>query len=249
MDQTLRQILEKITEAKESYSITLSNNTTDFHTAFNPTLSLSESKEYEVALIGLETYNSIPNVQEDTLVYSSDDGGSYSELVIPTGSYEIEALNDYINRQLSYKDLDDKIKITANNSTLRCEIVINEGFMVDMTASTISRVFGFTELGQIGKGEHIGSRAVDIMPVSTILVNCDLVAGSFVNGSSRPTIYSFFPDVSPGFKVIEKPVHPVYLPLNYYTISSIHLWLTDQNDNKLNLRGENVSLRLHIRSK
>ena len=28
------------------------------------------------------------------------------------------------------------------------------------------------------------------------------ISGSYVNGSTQPTIYSFFPDVSPGYKMI-----------------------------------------------
>jgi hypothetical protein len=245
MEATLEKILTHLTSS-ESYSIVLSSNKTDFHTRFNPAFVLGsgESGEYEAALIGLETYNSIPNIQSDTLVYSVD-GGEFITMVIPTGSYEIESLSEYIYRELG----GDKIKISANNSTLQCEIDISKGFVVDMTTSTIGRMLGFESFGKLTAGLHVGTRAIDILPVSTILVNCDLISGSYVNGSPVPTIYSFFPDVSPGYKVIESPAHPVYLPLNYRNISSIHVWLTDQDGNALNLRGEKLSIRLHIRSK
>ena len=39
---------------------------------------------------------------------------------------------------------------------------------------------------------------VNILTINSILVNIDIISGSYVNGSTQPTIYSFFPDVSPG---------------------------------------------------
>ena len=59
--------------------------------------------------------------------------------------------------------------------------------------------------------------------------------------------YSFFPDVSPGFKIIESPVNLVYLPLLTDTISNLNLSITDQDDNLLNLRDEKLTARFHIR--
>ena len=43
---------------------------------------------------------------------------------------------------------------------------------------------------------------VNILTINSILVNIDMISGSYVNGSTQPTIYSFFPDVSPGYKII-----------------------------------------------
>ena len=40
---------------------------------------------------------------------------------------------------------------------------------------------------------------------------------------------SFFPDVSPGFKIIESPVNLVYLPLLTDTIQNLNLSITDQD--------------------
>ena len=62
------------------------------------------------------------------------------------------------------------------------------------------------------------------------------------NGSTQPIIYSFFPDVSPGFKFIVNPHNLLYLPITADTIHNITIWLTDQNGNDLNLRGENLSM-------
>jgi len=36
------------------------------------------------------------------------------------------------------------------------------------------------------------------MNFNSILVNVDIISGSYVKGQRNPTIYSFFPAVSPG---------------------------------------------------
>jgi len=78
-------------------------------------------------------------------------------------------------------------------------------------------------------------------------VNIDIIAGSYVNGLTQPTIYSFFPNVSPGQKIIETPGNLVYLPVTLDTIHSMETILTDQNGSQLNLRGEIVSMRFHLK--
>ena len=88
---------------------------------------------------------------------------------------------------------------------------------------------------------------VNILTINSILVNIDIISGSYVNGSTQPTIYSFFPDVSPGYKIIENPHNLLYLPITADTIHSITIWLTDMNGNERNLPGENLSMRFHLR--
>ena len=74
---------------------------------------------------------------------------------------------------------------------------------------------------------------VNILTINSILVNVDIISGSYINGFTQPTIYSFFPDVSPGYKIIENPHNLLYLPITADTIHSITIWLTDQNGNEL----------------
>ena len=88
---------------------------------------------------------------------------------------------------------------------------------------------------------------VNILTINSILVNIDIISGSYVNGSTQHIIFSFFPDVSHGYKIIEISHNLLYLPITSDTIHSITIWLTDQNENQLNLRGENLSMRFHLR--
>jgi len=89
---------------------------------------------------------------------------------------------------------------------------------------------------------------VNILSVNSVLVNIDIISGSYLNGLRNPTIfYSFFPAVSPGYKIIETPANLVYLLITLDAIYSIETSLTDQNGQLLNLRGENVTITFHVR--
>ena len=76
-----------------------------------------------------------------------------------------------------------------------------------------------------------------------------IVSASRLNGIEAPVIYSFFPDVSPGQKIVSQPKHLIYLPLTMTVITSMTSWMTDQNQKLLDLRGEELTLTYHIRKR
>jgi len=75
-------------------------------------------------------------------------------------------------------------------------------------------------------------------------VNVDVIGGSYVNGKTQNTIYSFFPNVSPRYKIVENPRNLVYLPVILDKISKMETVVTDQSGKQLNLRGENYQISL-----
>jgi len=40
-----------------------------------------------------------------------------------------------------------------------------------------------------------------------------VIGGSYVKGRTQNTIYSFFPNVSPGYKIVKNPRNLAYLPV------------------------------------
>ena len=91
MEDLLKQIV-KNTEHKTSFLIIVSDGKSRFKTRFNPMLQLDRDKEYEIALVNLETYYSFPNIDEtnNVFIYSPDNGNSRLKIKIPEGSYEID---------------------------------------------------------------------------------------------------------------------------------------------------------------
>ena len=61
MEDLLKQIV-KNTEHKKSFQIIVSDSKSRFKTRFNSTLQLDRDKEYEIALMNLETYYLVSNL-------------------------------------------------------------------------------------------------------------------------------------------------------------------------------------------
>ena len=141
----------------------------------------------------------------------------------------------------------DNIEISANINTLKSEMFLRNNYEVDFRQyNSINSLLGFhTKL--YTSGFHQSENMVNILTINSTLVNIDITSGNYVNGSTQPTIYSFFPNVSPGYQIIENRHNLLYLPITSDTIHSITVWLTDQNGNELNIRGENLSMRFYLR--
>jgi hypothetical protein len=251
--EVLAKLLEEIRDLldhKENISIVLSSSKTSWNTMFSPPLFLNPKKKYEMALICLETYYSIPNINESNNTFVYNDGSSSKTITFPIGSYEITDINDELMRQLQQRGDEPYIKIGVNSATLKSTIQItNDRYSVNMGESTIRTLLGFNARILNGLSYQEGDNPVNILSINSILVTCNLIGGSYKDGISQPIIYSFFPDVSPGEKVIESPRNLVYLPITSTgSIGQIDIRLLDQNGNQIDLRGETVTVRLHIKS-
>jgi hypothetical protein len=238
-----------------SVTLTLSNNTTDFTTYLTPPILLDSSKSYEATFLSLETYNSIPNITEKNNVfkYSTNNGLSWKIIHLPKDAYEYDQIRDEIQRQMIENDDYDKVNDTfyIEFSTIRLYSAIeitNPSYRIDFGVhNSVGPNLGFTD-EMLLAGCHKSPKIVDITKVNSILVNVDLVSGSYINGIQSPSIHNFSPKVGPGYKIIEQP-NPelIYYPVTRTSISSVRLWLTDQNNNPLDLQEERITVRILIR--
>ena len=254
MEDLLKQIV-KNTAHKTSFQIIVSGNESCFNTRLNPTLQLDRDKEYEIALVNLETYYSFPNIDEtnNVFVYSPDNGNSWVKMKIPEGSYKIDDINNTIQHEMEKRGHHDPINedyyvnISANSNTLKSVLILEKVYQVDFNhENSLSKVLGFTST-KYTEGFHESENVVNILRINSLLVNIDIISGSYVNGTTKNTFYSFFPKVSPRYKIIETPRNLVYLPITLDTINSLTVSITDQDNHLLNLRNEKLTIRFHIR--
>ena len=104
MEDLLKQILNN-TEPKRSFSIVVSDNKTRFKTWFKPRIQLDKRKAYEIVLINLETYYSFPNLDRSNncFTYSPNLDPLWFD-IIPEGSYHVEDINEFIQREMRKND-------------------------------------------------------------------------------------------------------------------------------------------------
>lgn len=256
MEEQLEKIVKRI-EAKSKFKVIVSGpisaDKRNIRTQFEPPLVFStEACNYEMALTRLETYYSFPNINttNNQLKISFDDKKTWKVITIPTGCYEIESINTTLQQLIKENGGEaDTVKLSPNRNTLKCMLKIKKKscFIDFKIVNCIRTVLGF-DAKIYGIGLHQSQHLVDIMSVNSILVNCDIIGASRVNGVEAPIIYSFFPNVSPGEKIIVEPRNLIYVPVTLSIISHMTCWLTDQNKRHIDLQGEELTIAFHLKA-
>ena len=207
MEDLLKQIV-KNTAHKTSFQIIVSGNESSFNTILNPMLQLDRDKECEIALVNLETYYSFPNIDEtnNVFVYSPDNGNSWVKIKIPAGSYENDDINNTIQHEMEKRghlDLineDYYINISANSNTLKSVLILEKDYRVDFNhQNSLSKVLRFTG-AKYTEGFHESENVVNILSINSILVNIDIISGSYISGTTKNLFTPFFQKSAPDIR-------------------------------------------------
>lgn len=224
--------------------ISIKGSTSHLTCTMFPPFELRGNSDWEIGFLDLMTYNSIPNVEENINNKLNFEGGY--EINFPTGAYEITDINNYVNKVRP----ELKFELIANNNTLKSEIKCSKA--VDFTKpNSIRELLGFSEPVVLEADKwHVSPKQVSINKVDVIRVTCNIVKGSYRDGKEGHILHEFYPNVGPGYKIVETPNNIHYLPINKLTtLDEIHIKLEDQNGDLINFRGERIVIRVHIRPK
>lgn len=226
-----------------------------------------EDYNYALGLESLVTWNSFPNIDSNNnkfYFFTPDKKEHYIE--IPEGSYEIEDIESYLNKEIKnymehyfqyeidkhgnrikkFKMLTPSLIIRGNNNTLKSEVKCT----LDINFSrkdSLGNLLGFKDTILKAHKTHISDFPAKILKVNALCVYCNIVTGSYKNGSPVHVIHQFFPTVPPGYKIVERPLNVIYLPINTKQIDEIIVKITDQEGNIVSFRGEEVGVRLHLK--
>ena len=100
----------------------------------------------------METYYSFPNIDRSNNCFSYSPGTNtpWFDIIIPEGSYHVEDINEFIQREMRknnhYNQTSDKvyIKISANIITLKSEMFLENNYEVDFRKDkSINSLLGF----------------------------------------------------------------------------------------------------------
>ena len=122
MEEHLHKLVEH-TEPNPSYDIIITGDTLRLRTVFNPPLVFAGgSLHNEMALVKLETYYSSPNINvtNNSVNISIDKGTTWKSIKIPIGCYEINAINNVLQRLIvGDNGKAEKIDLSPNKNTLK----------------------------------------------------------------------------------------------------------------------------------
>ena len=242
---------------KDNFYIVIKGNESRLKTAFSTPLS---GKGYELGLVGLSTYYSFPNIDKSNnqIMIESEDDGTIHTLKLPKGCYELTEINDRISTLMLWQKGKALVEVKQDPVTLRSLLYIKKhGWLVKFPGDkSLGKVLGFTKETyhyQIDdKGyvfPHTSENIVNILSVNSILIHCDVITGSIVDGVRQPVIFHCSPNVAPGSKIVSEPVNPIYLPVSIDVINELNIWMTDQDNKLLDLQEEKIVITLHMKQR
>ena len=223
-----------------------------------PIIIPTEVYEARIGLKNFATYNNIPNIEQNqnNQLKVKVPGHNYELFELATGAYELSVIYEQLIEwiEVKYPDLKgvrETFKLLGNDATSKAEFIFKDDFGIDFNVKySLSELLGFEKTKKIeGKGRYIGTTIVNIARVTQLIFNCNVTDSNFINGQEVPFLYNCGIDVPAGYRLAREITDISYKKLTTSQLSTIRVWIVDQNGIPVNLRADDfiVTLSLHLR--
>ena len=95
-------------------------------------------------------------------------------------------------------------------------------------------------------GSYKSDRPINITGIDKILLKCDCIQGSIVNGIREPILYSFALSSPPGHKIYKEPRVKLFKKINKSVLSHITIYFEDDDHKPVDFNGETVSFTCQL---
>ena len=221
---------------------------------FNPSITIGEFKH--IRLLQCTLYNSWYNITpaNNVLRFKVLKGG-YKTKTLKPGNYNIETLNEAI-------DLPNNITFHKSKPTGRVKLKLsNDWEVIFHYARNFAGLLGFNE-EKISSSQE-GPKPANFLSVSQYVIHCDAIdrAENYVAGGEgewikgKPADYLQILPLRETREVCEKVVYDVKNPTNMPlkrdgagVLSSMKIWITDQNGKPIDFHRYPYSLCIELTS-
>ena len=169
------------------------------------------------------------------------------------GIYEIIDLNNSLKYILPNNV---KINVTIDDVRLKSNLKINQtliftekSFFYTILGFTRSRSYPLDDIDgfyQLIAGSYKSDRPINITGIDKILLKCDCIQGSIVNGFREPILYSFALSSPPGHKIYKEPRVKLFKKVNKSVLSHITFYFEDDDYKPVDFNGETVSFTCQL---
>ena len=218
----------------------------------------TNNKQFKIAVTFLSGFNGIFNVTNSNNKFyfkktiSDEDG--FVQLTIPPAAYEIESLNDEIERIIideeHYTEAIYPFKIKPIFSTLGSIIEISpqgaiRSFMFDDCINDLLRFHPIT----LYEEYNLSTNPVDILSFDKIFPECDIAQGMIFKGRKNHIIHNWTMTVNPGYIYAEKFSGGIswYMMQSKDIIRRICFKLKNENNQLISFNGQSITFRLSIK--
>ena len=98
-------------------------------------------------------------------------------------------------------------------------------------------------------GRYVADEIIDITNVSQLIFNCSITESNYINGREVPFLYNCGIDVPVGYRLARELTDISYKNLTTSQISSIRIWIVDQNGAPVNSRNDDLVVTLSLKLK
>lgn len=241
----------------------LSGDSASLTSHFLPELQLDNSCSYSCALI--ECHYAIGwNIVEgeNNSIYYAHRISTWTDQVnfsvrIPSGYYTFNQLSAYIENASS--EHGHTLRLKLDKTTMKTTIMTGDvKICIEVRpehTDGLAPSLGFENGFYCKMEEYSSANAANLWNFTTIRLDCDLISGSYHNGNITHAIYEL--DLSEidydsidkvGYKIVMRPTHPIYLPINRHRINSINITAFDLTGERLKFKhNERLHCRIHIK--
>ena len=95
-------------------------------------------------------------------------------------------------------------------------------------------------------GSYKSDKPINITGIDKILLKCDCIQGSIVNGVREPILYSFALSSPPAHKIYKEPRVKLFKKINNSVLSHITIYFEDDDHKAVDFNGETVSFTCQL---